>query len=75
MAPATRQPGEWSGDEYAEHSGHHRAFDDWFVDRQPPSAADVVVDLGCGSGEFSAKLAALVPGRSGHRRRSRSLHA
>lgn len=61
MPPATRQAGEWSGDAYAKHSGHHRAFDDAFLERHPPSDADVVVDLGCGSGEFSAKVAALVP--------------
>lgn len=58
---ATGQSGEWSGDAYAKHSGHHRAFDDWFLERHPPSGSDVVVDLGCGSGEFSAKVATLVP--------------
>lgn len=61
MAPVARRPGAWSGETYAKHSGHHRAFDDWFLERHPPSGADVVVDLGCGSGEFSAKVAALVP--------------
>lgn len=61
LPPATGGPGEWSGHAYAEHSGHHRAFDDWFLKRHPPSSSDIVVDLGCGSGEFSAKVATLVP--------------
>jgi SAM-dependent methyltransferase len=52
---------EWHGDEYARHSGHHRAFDDWFLERHHPSGNDVVVDLGCGSGEFSARLASMLP--------------
>lgn len=51
----------WSGEEYARHSAHHRAADDWFLARHRPSRSDVVVDLGCGSGEFSARLASLVP--------------
>jgi SAM-dependent methyltransferase len=52
---------EWHGTEYAQHSGHHRAFDDWFLERHRPSGSDVVVDLGCGSGEFSARLASMLP--------------
>jgi SAM-dependent methyltransferase len=52
---------EWHGDEYARHSGHHRAFDAWFLERHRPSGNDVVVDLGCGSGEFTAVLASMLP--------------
>lgn len=55
------QPVQWSGRDYAQHSGHHRTADDWFLNRHPPAETDVVVDLGCGSGEFTARLAALVP--------------
>lgn len=51
----------WQGASYARHSGHHRAADEWFLRRHLPSSSDVVVDLGCGTGEFSARLAALVP--------------
>lgn len=51
----------WQGDQYAPASGHHRAADEWFLDRHRPSPTDVVVDLGCGTGEFTAELAALVP--------------
>jgi SAM-dependent methyltransferase len=51
----------WSGADYAHHSAHHRATDEWFLARHRPRPSDVVVDLGCGSGEFSARLATLVP--------------
>lgn len=54
----------WSGSDYARHSGHHRTADDWFLDRHPPGDTDVIVDVGCGSGEFTARLASLVP--NGH---------
>ncbi|HEY7105289.1 MAG TPA: methyltransferase domain-containing protein [Acidimicrobiia bacterium] len=51
----------WHGDEYAAQSAHHRSLDEWFVSRHPPARTDVVVDAGSGSGEFTARLAALVP--------------
>ncbi len=56
-APPTR----WRGAEYAHSSAHHRGADDWFLRRHAPGERDVVVDLGCGSGEFTARLAALAP--------------
>lgn len=52
---------DWRGDEYAAEAGHHRSFDDWFLSRLPPEPDDVIVDLGCGSGEFTARLAESVP--------------
>lgn len=51
----------WRGDAYADHADHHRAMDAWFLDRLRPDPDSVVVDLGCGSGEFSALVAELVP--------------
>lgn len=51
----------WSGKEYAAEAHHHRSFDDWFLDRMSPESGDVVVDLGCGSGEFTARLAEILP--------------
>jgi trans-aconitate methyltransferase len=54
----------WDGRAYAEAAGHHRALDDWFLERHRPAPGDRVVDVGCGSGEFTARLAALVPSGS-----------
>jgi trans-aconitate methyltransferase len=54
----------WLGDRYAEESGHHRTYDDWFLDHHAPQPDDRVIDVGCGSGEFTARLASLTP--NGH---------
>jgi trans-aconitate methyltransferase len=51
----------WLGARYAEESGHHRTYDDWFLDHHAPQPHDRVVDAGCGSGEFTARLASLAP--------------
>ncbi len=51
----------WEGPDYARNAGHHRAADEWFLARRPPARTEVVVDLGCGSGEFTARLASMVP--------------
>lgn len=51
----------WSGPGYVQHSAHHRALDESFLARHRPAPTDVVIDLGCGTGEFSARLASLIP--------------
>jgi ubiquinone/menaquinone biosynthesis C-methylase UbiE len=51
----------WDGARYAANTGHHRVYDQLFLDTLPVRAGDVVLDLGCGSGDFTAIVAALVP--------------
>jgi trans-aconitate methyltransferase len=46
---------------YAANTGHHRAHDAWFLRNTPLHPADRVLDLGCGSGDFTRVLADLVP--------------
>jgi len=65
MPPSSAPAPLWNAAEYAEKCGQtHRAFDDWFLRRHPLQQGDDVVDLGCGTGEFTARLARLAaPGR------------
>jgi trans-aconitate methyltransferase len=51
----------WDGHAYAGNVGHHRLYDDWFLDGLPLAPTDRVLDLGCGSGDFTATIAARVP--------------
>jgi trans-aconitate methyltransferase len=51
----------WEGRSYAPQASHHRSLDDWFLDRCRPAPDHVVVDAGCGTGEFTARIADLVP--------------
>jgi trans-aconitate methyltransferase len=51
----------WDGGLYAANTGHHRAYDDWFFEHFPVRATDRLLDVGCGSGDFTGKVAALVP--------------
>ncbi len=52
----------WDAELYAAHSAHHRAQDEAFLATVRLRPDDRVLDLGCGSGEFTNRLAALVPG-------------
>jgi trans-aconitate methyltransferase len=46
---------------YAANTGHHRAHDDAFLATTPLASDDRVLDLGCGSGDFTRIVADLVP--------------
>jgi len=52
---------EWVGQDYAANTAHHRAHDDRFLAPLQLRGDERVLDLGCGSGDFTAKVAALVP--------------
>jgi trans-aconitate methyltransferase len=51
----------WQGADYAANTQHHRRFDDWFLAGTPLRPTDRVLDIGCGSGDFTAVVAARVP--------------
>ena len=57
-------PGLFDGALYAANTAHHRAYDDAVLARVPLAPGTDVLDLGCGSGDFTARLVPLVaPGR------------
>ncbi len=51
----------WDGTDYAANTGHHRDQDAAFLADCPLSPTDRVLDLGCGSGDFTRVLADRVP--------------
>lgn len=52
---------EWDGAAYAANTGHHRVHDDAFLAPLPLRPSDRVLDIGCGSGDLTARVAAAVP--------------
>lgn len=52
---------DWDAGLYARHTGHHRAFDEWFLAATPLQPHHRLVDLGCGAGDFTRLLADRVP--------------
>ena len=52
---------DWDGAAYAANTGHHRRYDERFLATLPLRPADRVLDLGCGSGDLTATVAARVP--------------
>ena len=52
---------EWDGASYARNTAHHRLHDDRFLAPLALRGDERVLDVGCGSGDFTAKVAALVP--------------
>jgi trans-aconitate methyltransferase len=51
----------WDGALYAANTAHHRRYDDRFLATLPLAPSDRVLDLGCGAGDLTAKVAQLVP--------------
>jgi ubiquinone/menaquinone biosynthesis C-methylase UbiE len=49
----------WDGALYAANTDHHRRYDDRFLSTLPLRPTDRVLDLGCGSGDLTATVAAL----------------
>jgi ubiquinone/menaquinone biosynthesis C-methylase UbiE len=50
---------QWVGAEYAANTAHHRVYDDAFLASTPIRSDSRVLDLGCGSGDFTATLAGI----------------
>ena len=55
---------DWDGERYAANTDHHRRYDARFLATLPLQPTDRVLDLGCGAGDLTATIAALVP--AGH---------
>lgn len=51
----------WDGSAYAANTTHHRVHDAAFLDTCPLRPTDRVLDIGCGSGDFTRAIADLVP--------------
>ena len=51
----------WDGAHYAANHDHHRAHDQWFLDGWTLAPSASVLDVGCGDGAFTARLAAMAP--------------
>jgi trans-aconitate 2-methyltransferase len=54
-------PPSWNAALYAQHTAHHRAYDDHVLERVSISPSFNILDVGSGAGDLTAKLAALVP--------------
>lgn len=51
----------WDGASYAANTGHHRLTDAAFLDTVTFGPTDRVLDIGCGAGDFTRKVADLIP--------------
>ena len=51
---------EWKGAEYAKHSSIQKSHADLLIERLPLTGNEKILDVGCGSGEITEKLASLV---------------
>lgn len=52
---------EWDGRRYAANTAHHRAHDGRFLAPLRLRGDETVLDIGCGSGDFTRTVAGLVP--------------
>jgi len=52
---------DWDGQAYAANTAHHRRYDSRFLASLPLQPTDRVLDIGCGAGDLTATVAALVP--------------
>ncbi|HWF57913.1 MAG TPA: methyltransferase domain-containing protein [Candidatus Dormibacteraeota bacterium] len=60
MTPSSVSAVEWDATLYAAHSGHHRSFDAEFLEALEVLPGSSILDIGCGTGELTATLAAMV---------------
>ncbi|HKQ68285.1 MAG TPA: methyltransferase domain-containing protein [Polyangiaceae bacterium] len=51
----------WDGSRYAANNAHHRVYDARFLASLPLTPTSRVLDIGCGSGEFTRTVADLAP--------------
>lgn len=58
--PAAASGADWGADLYAEHSAHHRAYDDSFLSRIHFEQALDALDIGCGTGALARRVSDLV---------------
>ena len=61
VAPSETWLPKWDGPLYAANTSHHRRYDEWFLEGTPLEPSWRVLDLGCGSGDFTRVVADLVP--------------
>jgi trans-aconitate 2-methyltransferase len=54
-------PAGWNATLYAANTAHHRQYDQDVLRGVPLRRGDWVLDLGCGVGDFTARVAALLP--------------
>jgi len=59
--PTPPKPEEWHGEDYAQHSSLQAAMADEVLSQLQLRGDEKVLDLGCGDGKLSARIAALVP--------------
>lgn len=63
IAVMTDTPGDsWTGSLYAANTAHHRAHDDRLITALDLRPGQRVLDIGCGVGDFTVRLADLVAG-------------